>query len=1207
MDTERDLLRTIVTSRLDHLYQKKGLTFEFIDLRYSVTTNSELTIEEREQQIFDHCMEEIERCAPYFIGLIGHRYGWIPLHKTSAQEAYIDNIWDDHLTLCKDDMSVTALEFLHGATGRFNDERTGKFIFVRSEESYGSTPEEEASDFFDCAISAENNRIMREYVKGLDGKRGIRTREYTLSPTTPTTEEMERWCDMVVAEIKTMIDEKFANQIDLDPFHAANERYVAEHIRNFKGRDELLINIIDMSLSQIFISGEAGTGRTSFLCKSYDLMRRSENVIALFASSHTTPQDFNARTLASKWARQISYTSRIALPKVLENTQDYDLTTVCDTYDDYLQEVESATEYTIIHFVEGSTEEFNELMRKNSRLVMLQEQYSSNLKFSCIDTTELDYTTRKEIAGQLRPMLRERLLEHPSSYNIGWLSLAVHILENLMRGRQKEMRKGHGSLSREEAITAYLCDMVKCFPANIDELQSFWITQLQDIFGSEFVRDYMCCLKLSPYGVTDEYVACVTNAPLMWCISFRQTAGNNILSLNQLNLWELNSRETALNLLRDLPAAHLKGMAVRVKEYLESQAEDHPECCNLFFVRLQLRDFLALREYFGRKEFYSTKEYRGERNYAWIRFVIEQPFEAQAVIGGILDVLPIDTIVWKDFIACQGNIPVTSRFLFMRLIEIKINEILILTPDCGLRRVMQDVYKMSVNSAPDAGTRRIELRKYLHFYSELFGKDSNWREEYLAAVTFQASYISREMRHEFLMYHFSELRKRNALTYDEGEPTREFAKLFFMLTVTFTEQRDFYQALQGALCASELFHNAFKYLLQQDMSQRETVEALNCYHTVTLQLIFLYERFNFTHDADTILTWISGFVKTVDAIIEKFDGLGSYGDDSVADECRAVYLYSRIFLIGTDESRPPEERLKALEDEHQICLNLTHNNCRPRADDTTMPQCGIMAMMMLIPTATLWMTLAHIMICYEAAYIIYRHRLTEEHCGQFVSFSLTIGLAVSWMWQKSMFPGGAPILLLIFDFLKLITGALVEANRDSFLEEAKANIDKKLHKMLQILDSLPPDLDIAGELLAFATYSTDNIEMYEEMLVENRLEDIVRYAEECDVQGFFDLYYLGLASLRLDAADDAKYYFSILLGRRRLLDKNREFSCMCNYLAACLKDLDFDNFEHCYTNLLSDADKEDCDVVELQTLYHAFRSGNIDADTLKESIEGFPF
>ncbi len=46
-----------------------------VDLRWGVTE------EQAERgEIFPVCLEEIDRCHPYFIGLLGERYGWVPDH-----------------------------------------------------------------------------------------------------------------------------------------------------------------------------------------------------------------------------------------------------------------------------------------------------------------------------------------------------------------------------------------------------------------------------------------------------------------------------------------------------------------------------------------------------------------------------------------------------------------------------------------------------------------------------------------------------------------------------------------------------------------------------------------------------------------------------------------------------------------------------------------------------------------------------------------------------------------------------------------------------------------------------------------------------------------------------------------------------------------------------------------------------------------------
>ena len=73
MQVERDELVLKIFPQLRRLCEERGVTWCEIDLRWGIT-------EEQSQrgEVLSICLEEIRRCRPYFIGLLGERYGWIP-------------------------------------------------------------------------------------------------------------------------------------------------------------------------------------------------------------------------------------------------------------------------------------------------------------------------------------------------------------------------------------------------------------------------------------------------------------------------------------------------------------------------------------------------------------------------------------------------------------------------------------------------------------------------------------------------------------------------------------------------------------------------------------------------------------------------------------------------------------------------------------------------------------------------------------------------------------------------------------------------------------------------------------------------------------------------------------------------------------------------------------------------------------------------
>jgi len=131
MQEERDELVKRVFPQLRSLCERRGVAWGEVDLRWGVTDE-----QAAEGQVLPICLEEIRRCRPYFIGLLGERYGWVP--DEIAAELVEQEPWlAQHRT-----QSVTELEILHGV---LNDpEMAGQaFFYFRSPAYIDSLPAEE--------------------------------------------------------------------------------------------------------------------------------------------------------------------------------------------------------------------------------------------------------------------------------------------------------------------------------------------------------------------------------------------------------------------------------------------------------------------------------------------------------------------------------------------------------------------------------------------------------------------------------------------------------------------------------------------------------------------------------------------------------------------------------------------------------------------------------------------------------------------------------------------------------------------------------------------------------------------------------------------------------------------------------------------------------------------------------------------------------
>jgi telomerase protein component 1 len=101
MQAERDYLVKVVFPALREKLEKHRIHLVDIDLRWGVT---------REQadndMALDLCLQQIDECRPFFIGILGERYGFVP--EAFSEDATSKFGWIQHQT----GKSITELEIL---------------------------------------------------------------------------------------------------------------------------------------------------------------------------------------------------------------------------------------------------------------------------------------------------------------------------------------------------------------------------------------------------------------------------------------------------------------------------------------------------------------------------------------------------------------------------------------------------------------------------------------------------------------------------------------------------------------------------------------------------------------------------------------------------------------------------------------------------------------------------------------------------------------------------------------------------------------------------------------------------------------------------------------------------------------------------------------------------------------------------------------
>src|SRR5207249_7131988 len=130
MHAERDHLVKVVFPALRERLEKHRFYLIDIDLRWGVTRE-----QAENDLVLDLCLQQIDECRPFFVGILGERYGWVPTQfpvQTLSQQG-----WVQYHT----GKSVTDLEIIYGVLKK-PEMRRHAFFYFRDPAALADMPEE---------------------------------------------------------------------------------------------------------------------------------------------------------------------------------------------------------------------------------------------------------------------------------------------------------------------------------------------------------------------------------------------------------------------------------------------------------------------------------------------------------------------------------------------------------------------------------------------------------------------------------------------------------------------------------------------------------------------------------------------------------------------------------------------------------------------------------------------------------------------------------------------------------------------------------------------------------------------------------------------------------------------------------------------------------------------------------------------------------
>lgn len=240
LHAEREHLVKQVLPELRALFRGRGVEFTEIDLRWGITE-----AESASGRTVRICLDEVDRCRPYFLGILGGRYGWVPRPEDLAADGALcaAHPWVEGEVAAG--ASVTELEILHGALRGGPPDGTAYFYF-REGPAVG------------LEESGERLGALKERVR----QSGAPVRAYR------TPEELGR---QVHADLGALLDRRFPEAEAPGPLarqRRAHEAFAASRRHAYLEDAADLAALdrhADSATTPLVVVGEAGSGKSALL------------------------------------------------------------------------------------------------------------------------------------------------------------------------------------------------------------------------------------------------------------------------------------------------------------------------------------------------------------------------------------------------------------------------------------------------------------------------------------------------------------------------------------------------------------------------------------------------------------------------------------------------------------------------------------------------------------------------------------------------------------------------------------------------------------------------------------------------------------------------------------------------------------------------------------------------------------------------------
>lgn len=634
MHAERDYIRKVLVPRLNNALAKYKIFVQATDLRWGVSTVG-IPEEEREAKVLHVCLNAIKNSKPYFIALLGDRYGWMPsLERTQKIISTLDSDQQSIIDNLDEEISVTELEILLGSIGS-SQLLDHSFFCFRQIDDPNEIPSELKPIYLDLPDSKANHKLTSLKKRIIDTCKNANQEYRTIfySPYWNNDRKQfeqldqlgEKLFDAIVSDITHNIDQPHSSTSTETLFEEENEAledFINLNVMNFIGRKELLSNLVEFIFSRQtaqgalersscrFLSGFSGCGKSyvfSALCKELEQYAESKKVILLTHAAGITRQSVSTRNMVYRWCRQ--------LLDILKDT-----TTTLDPKDSVAKfqslilrvQAQGFFPVIIIDSLDSFTSDRDHVLRDFKFIphsipvicTTLPTYADSIVKANpTCEIREIDYFSREDAIALISHRLQSNVKEltstqiesilakvdssgRPSYESPLWLQLTLSILMEL---GSDDFHSIHKQQFEEEdrKIEAYLNLIIAQLPSEPATLFAYFINLTSKYFNPQLTNKVLSLIALTIDGVDDTTLSALIGddwdtleftSLLYWMRDF-------IRRDTQTGKWKF-THNILRDVVRNFNPSLIEHLTHSLFEHIEKSVQDTPDILNEYIYML---------------------------------------------------------------------------------------------------------------------------------------------------------------------------------------------------------------------------------------------------------------------------------------------------------------------------------------------------------------------------------------------------------------------------------------------------------------------------------------------------------------------------------------------------------------------------------------------------------------------------------------------